>query len=347
LAAIVRVQNLSHAYGAYGATKAVRDLSFQVEEGTALGLVGPRGAGKSTVLRILATLLRPTAGEVWIGEHDIRRDMRGVRRIMGYVPDSFGVYDRMTAGDYLDFFAACYDIPKRKRTDLIMALLQQVNLSNQLNEPVKRLTQEARQRLGLARALIHAPDVLILDEPISGLGAQGRAEIGDLLRSLRAAGKTIVLSSPTLLEVREICDQIGVLSAGRVAAWGTPAEIEAAARRRHETRHIRVRLAGPMEQAVSTLSSMPNVRRVTSADQGIAASPVMGKNGAPRSEDKASPSQPGSRATEILVAFVGNDLEQTEILTRLLQAGLPVIGYQEVKPPAEDVLMQIARGIAL
>ena len=344
MAAIVRVQNLSHAYGDHGATKAVRDLSFQVEEGTVLGLVGPRGAGKSTVLRILATLLHPTVGEAWIGEHDVRRDIRGVRRMMGYVPDSFGVYGGMKAGDYLDFFAACYDIPKRKRTELVVALLQQVNLTNQRHEPMQRLTQEAKRRLGLARALVHAPDVLILDEPISGLGAQGRAEICDLLRSLRTAGKTIILSSPTLPEVSEICDQIGVMAAGRVAAWGTPAEIEAAARRRHETRHIRVRLAGPMEQAMATLRSMPNVQRVTSADQRTTASPAARKNGAPRSEGKTSQSQPDSRTTEMLIAFVGSDLEQTEILTRLLQAGLPVVGYQEVKPPAEDVLVQITRG---
>ena len=267
--------------------------------------------------------------------------------MMGYVPDSFGVYSEMKAGDYLDFFAACYDIPKRKRQELVVELLQQVKLSNQRNEPVKRLTQEARRRLGLARALVHAPAVLILDELTSELGAQGRAEICDLLRSLRAAGKTIILSSPNLLEVSEICDQVGVMSAGRVAMWGTPAEIEAAAHRRRETRHIRVRLAGPMEQAVSTLRSMPNVQRVTAADQRTPASPAAGKNGAPRPEGKALQPPPGSRATEILVAFAGTDLEQTEILTRLLQAGLPVIGYQEVKLPVEDVLMQITRGTVL
>jgi len=135
-----------------------------------------------------------------------------------------------------------------------------------------------------------------------------------------------------------------VLSAGRAAAWGTPAEIEAAARRRRETRHIRVRLAGPMEQAMATLRSMPNVQRVTCADQRTTASPAARKNGAPRSGGKTSQSQPDSRTTEMLVAFVGSDLEQTEILTRLLQAGLPVVGYQEVKPPAEDVLVQITRG---
>jgi ABC-2 type transport system ATP-binding protein len=341
LTEIVRVQNLSHDYKA---TKAVQDLSFQVEEGTALGLIGPRGAGKSTVLRILATLLAPTAGEAWIEEHDVRRDVRGVRRMMGYVPDSFGMYGGMKAGEYLDFFAACYDIPKRKRPDVVAALLQQVNLTNQRNEPVKQLTQEARRRLSLARALVHEPKVLILDEPISGLGAQGRADLCELMNSLRAAGKTLVLSSPTLLEVKEICDQIGVLATGRVAAWGTPAEIEAAARRRRETRHIRVRLAGPVEQAVSTLHSMPNVQHVSPAGQKTTASPAAGKHEAPRSEGKTSRSHSDNRTNEILVAFTGNDLEQTEILTRLLQAGLPVVGYQEVRLPTEDVLVQVTRG---
>ncbi len=342
MAAIVRVQSLTHQYGTI---KAVQDLSFQVEEGTVLGFIGPRGAGKTTVLRILATLLRPTAGEAWIGGCSVLGDLRGARRMMGYVPDSFGVYAGMRAWEYLDFFAACYDIPKQKRTGIVESLLQQVNLTRQRNERVKRLTQEAKRRLGLARALVHDPEALILDELTSGLGAQGRAEICELLRSLRAVGKTILLSSPNLLEVSEVCSQIGVMAAGRVAAWGTPAEIEAAARRRRETRHIRVRLAGSADEAMSTLRSMPNVQDVIPADQKTMASSTAGKHGT-ISEEKTSQPCSGGRITEILVAFMGDDLEQTEILTRLLQAGLPVVGYQEVGPPVEDVLMQITRETA-
>jgi len=343
LATIVRVQDLTHLYGT---VQAVQDLSFQVEEGTVLGLIGPQGTGKTSILRILATLLRPTAGEAWIGEHSVCQDPRGVRRLIGYVPNSFGVYEGMTVREYLDFFAACYDIPRRKRTEIVEALLQQVNLTHQRNERVRRLTQEAKRRLGLARALVHDPDVLILDELTSGLGAQGRAEICELLRSLQAVGKTILLSSPTLLEVSEVCSQIGVMAAGRMAAWGTPAEIEAAARRRRETRHIRVRLAGPAGEAMVMLRSMPNVQDVTSADPQATASPAAGKHGAALSEEKTSQPCSGGRTTEMLVTFMGDDLEQTEVLTRLLQAGLPVVGYQEVRPPAEDVLMQITRGNA-
>ena len=343
MVAIVRVQNLTHHYGA---VRAVEDLSFQVEEGEVLGLIGPRGAGKTSVLRILATLLRPTAGEAWIGDYSVLTDTRGVRRMIGYVPDSSGVYKGMKTGEYLDFFAACYDIPRRKRMDTVEGLLQQVNLTHQRGERVDRLTQEAKQRLGLARALVHDPDVLILDELVSGLGAQARADIGALLHTLRAMGKTILLSAPTLRELGEVCSEIGVMAAGHMAAWGTPAEIEEAARRHRETRHIRVRLAGTADEAMSVLRGMPNVMAVTPADQQAQASLKEEKKGAVLSERQRSLPPPGNRTSEILVAFSGSDLEQTAILTRLLQAGLPVVGYQEVKPPTEDVLMNVTRGSA-
>jgi ABC-2 type transport system ATP-binding protein len=312
LATIIETRNLTHRYGRL---TAVQDVSLKIEEGNVFGFIGPNGAGKTTTMRILATLLRPTEGDAWVGGCSVRNDPRGVRRQIGYMPDFFGVYNEMRVWEYLDFFAACYDIPAAKRVGLIDDLLHLVDLNHRRNDYVDSLSRGMKQRLCLARTLAHDPKVLILDEPASGLDPRARIEIRELLRELQAMGKTIFFSSHILLEVAEICTTVGIIEAGRLVAHGTLDEIQ-----RQRTRRVHVALLDRAEEALSLLRSMPNVVEVALSTQR-------------------------ARRQELVVDFTGDDSAQTAILTRLMQAGLPVVGYEEAKLELEDVFMQVTKGI--
>jgi ABC-2 type transport system ATP-binding protein len=320
LATIIETRNLTHRYGEL---TALDDVSLQIAEGDIFGFIGPNGAGKTTTMRILATLLRPTAGDAWIGGCSVHSDLRGVRRQIGYMPDFFGVYNEMKVWEYLDFFAACYDIPDHKRSGLIDDLLQLVDLYHRREDYVDSLSRGMKQRLCLARTLAHDPAVLILDEPASGLDPRARIEIRELLRELQAMGKTIFLSSHILLEVAEICTRIGIIEAGGLMASGPMDEIRAAAQRHRRTRRVRITLTGRAEEAMSMLSDMEQVRNVSLAEHPAAQ----------------------GRSFELIVDFEGDDMAQTALLTRLIQAGLPVTGYQETQVELEDVFMQVTKGI--
>ena len=313
MSTIIETKNLTHRYGKL---TAVNDISLEIEEGTVFGFIGPNGAGKTTTMRILATLLRPTSGDAWVGGCSVLTDPRGVRRQIGYMPDFFGVYDEMKVWEYLDFFAACYDISDSRRVGLVDDLLQLVDLSHRRNDYVDSLSRGMKQRLCLARTLAHDPKVLVLDEPASGLDPRARIEIRELLRELQAMGKTIFFSSHILLEVAEICTTIGIIEAGHLAACGTLDEIQSHRR----TRQVRVVLSGQIEEALSLLQSTPAILDVTLNRQE-------------------------GRRHELVVHFSGDDSAQTSILTRLIQAGLPVIGFAETQVELEDVFMQVTKGI--
>src|SRR5687767_3720433 len=202
----------------YKNVHAVKNLNLNVEEGAIYGFVGPNGAGKTTTMHILTTLLQPTSGEAYVAGYSATRQPRDVRRVIGYMPDFFGVYDDMKVWEYLDFFAACYDIPEVERPPLIRDLLELVDLSHRAEDMVDSLSRGMKQRLCLARTLAHDPQVLILDEPASGLDPRARIEIRELLVELSKMGKTIFFSSHILADVAEICTHIGIVDLGRVVA---------------------------------------------------------------------------------------------------------------------------------
>ena len=220
---IVRAQGLVKRYDR---TLAVAGLDLDIAEGEIFGLVGPNGAGKTTTLRILGTLLVPDAGDAEIAGASVRRNPNDVRRVLGFMPDVFGVYDDMKVWEYLDFFARCYGIPADRRRRMIGDLLELVDLGPKRDTYVQGLSRGMQQRLCLAHALVHDPQVLLLDEPASGLDPRARVELRELLRELRALGKTILVSSHILPELEELCTSVAIIDRGQVLAQGRVAEIE-------------------------------------------------------------------------------------------------------------------------
>ena len=220
--ATVEVQRL---WVRYGKTLAVRDLSFTIPEGEVFGFIGPNGAGKTTTIKVLATLLRPTAGVARVGGTDVTRHPRRVRRLIGYMPDFFGVYDDLTVSEYLHFFAAAYGLGGGQRKAVVRDVLALTDLNDKSDEPVEALSRGMKQRLGVARVLLHDPAVLLLDEPASGLDPRARIEIRELIKELQRMGKTILVSSHILHELAQICTRIGIVEAGRMVAEGSLTDI--------------------------------------------------------------------------------------------------------------------------
>lgn len=209
----------------YGQLRAVDSVDLAVPPGSVFGIIGPNGAGKTTALSMLATLLRPTSGDISVLGFDPTTQTRQIRRRLGYMPDQLGVYDNMTVSEYLDFFASCYRIPRRARPALISALLELVDLQVKQTALVNSLSRGMKQRLSLSRVLVHDPELLILDEPASGLDPRARVELRDLITRLHVMGKTIIVSSHILAELEQVCSDVAIMETGRLLAAGPPSEI--------------------------------------------------------------------------------------------------------------------------
>jgi len=209
----------------YDRTLAVAGIDLAIEPGEIFGLVGPNGAGKTTTLRMLATLLEPSAGQAEIDGWSVTRNPDDVRRVIGFMPDVFGVYDDMKVWEYIDFFARCYGLPAAGRRRMIADLLELLDLGDRRDDYVQTLSRGMEQRLCLAQALVHDPKVLLLDEPASGLDPRARVELRELLRELRALGKTILISSHILPELEELCTSVAIIDHGRLLASGKVEDI--------------------------------------------------------------------------------------------------------------------------
>ena len=313
MAPIIETKGLTKRYGQ---RLAVADLDLTVEEGAVYGFVGPNGAGKTTTMRILATLLKPTAGEAWVAGYSVTKDRRAVRRAIGYMPDFFGVYGEMRVWEYLDFFAACYEIPSTVRPRLVDDLLELVDLGHRREDYVDSLSRGMKQRLCLARALVHDPQVLILDEPASGLDPRARVEIRELIRELQGMGKTIFVSSHILSEIEEVCTHIGIIEAGRLVVSGTLEEIR---RRVQARRVVRVGLMDRVEEARAWLAGREEVLQV-------------------------EPVEPNGEG-DLRVILKGKDEALSQLLNALVAAGFQVTMFREEKQDLEDVFLHLTKGI--
>jgi ABC-2 type transport system ATP-binding protein len=252
----------------YGAVVAVAGVDLEIEECDIFGLVGPNGAGKTTTLRMLATALVPSSGEARICGIDVARHPDEVRRVIGYMPDAFGVYDDIRVWEYLDFFAQCHGISASARRRTVADLLDLVDLADKRDAFVQSLSRGMQQRLCLAHALVHDPQVLLLDEPASGLDPRARAELRELLRELRAMGKTIVISSHVLPELEELCTALAIFDHGRVVASGSLASIEARFRSGSVARMRVLGDDGDVRLAADFLAAQPEVAAVEILDDG-------------------------------------------------------------------------------
>ncbi|NQF15256.1 ABC transporter ATP-binding protein [Brevibacillus sp. HB1.3] len=306
---MIQIQNLRKRYGKM---EALKGLSLEIEKGTVFGFVGPNGAGKSTTMSILATLLEPTSGKAYVGGYEVTRHPKEVRKLIGYMPDFFGVYDNLTAEEYLDFYAANYDIPAAERKQIIPQLLELVNLTHKRDAYVDSLSRGMKQRLGLARSLVHNPEVLILDEPASGLDPRARIELREILKELRDMGKTIIISSHILPELAEMCDVIGIVEEGNLVAFGRVDEIYS---KMQEQRVLRIRLLDRVEEAMTRLREMPVITRVTREGNWVVA------------------------------GFSGNDEEQVELLRELAVSGYPVAAFNEAVGDLEEIFLEITKGV--
>jgi ABC-2 type transport system ATP-binding protein len=255
---VVITHDLTKCYQRTG-PPALDRLNLRIPKGALYGFVGPNGAGKTTTLRLLAGLLAPTSGEVLIRGHSMNVSPRIVRNYVGYMPDFFGVYHEMLAWEYLDFFARCYDLPDRRRRIVVAELLELVGLAEKRDADVGHLSRGMQQRLCLAHALVHAPPVLLLDEPASGLDPRARVEMRELLRELSAMGKTIILSSHILSDLAEICTEVGVVERGRLVASGPLSKLREQAL---ADRLLRLHVLSEVEKASGLLEAFPGVTDV-------------------------------------------------------------------------------------
>ncbi len=301
----------------YGQRLAVNNLSLQVPRGSIYGFVGPNGAGKTSTMRILTTLMLPTSGQAFVAGYEVTKNARAVRRLIGYMPDFFGVYDDMKVWEYLDFFAACYDIPDAERPAMINDLLDLVDLAPRRDDMVDKLSRGMKQRLCLARTLVHDPQVLILDEPASGLDPRARIEIRELMVELARMGKTIFFSSHILADVAEICTHIGIIEAGQMVVQGSMQDIQ-----RHLTPHreVVVTLLGRADEAKLVLAAIPGVFDI--AD-------MADEQGRKR----------------VRVSFNGDDHVMSEMTQALGAKGIPMMNFSELTHDPEAVFMKVTKGI--
>ncbi|MEA2577725.1 MAG: type transport system ATP-binding protein [Chloroflexota bacterium] len=306
---IVRTEGLVKRYDS---TLAVAGIDLSVEQGEIFGLVGPNGAGKTTTLRILATLLLPSAGTAEIAGMSVTRNPDDVRRVLGFMPDSFGVYDDMKVWEYLDFFARCYGMGAADRRRMIGDLLELVDLGSKRDDYVQTLSRGMQQRLCLAHALVHDPQVLLLDEPASGLDPRARVELRELLRELRTLGKTILISSHILPELEELCTSVAIVDRGQVLAQGRVSDIE---RRLRFGAVLRVRMlleGEALEAARDRFGQDPDVASAVLLEDGT-----------------------------IELGFRGDDAASARLLAESVAAGMPIVSFARAASDLEELFLQV------
>ena len=292
----------------FGHIVALDGLNMSVEEGTLYGFVGPNGAGKTTTIKILTGLLLPDGGTVTIDGIDVTKEPRKVMEKIGYVPDFFGVYDNLKVEEYMEFFASCYGILGLKARRRCMMLLEQVRLDEKAGFYVEGLSRGMKQRLSLARALIHNPSILIMDEPTAGLDPRTRFEFRQILKELRDQEKTIFISSHILPELAEVCTDIGIVDQGKVVLEGAMTDILSQI---NVSSPLTISIKGSKEEALSVLRSHSKVETIT------------------------------IRQEDIVVNFKGDRQEEIILLQQLIEAGTKIYGFVRERGNLESVFMEI------
>ena len=296
----------------YGEFTAVECLNLKIEAGEMFGFIGPNGSGKSTSIRFLATLLRATRVEGVVNGFSVTRDPMSVRQSVGYMPDTFGVYDGMKVWEFLDFFAVAYAIPRSRRSHVIQDVLELLDLTHKRDDFVNGLSRGMKQRLCLAKTLVHDPPVLILDEPASGLDPRARLEMKALLKELRRMGKTIMISSHILSELADCCTSIGIIERGQLLMHGP---IQDVYRRIRGNRIIEISFNNQMDVGLSVIRSSPYCREVQVEEH------------------------------KVIVELETDDAGVAELLAQLMANQVEVRSYADKDPTLEDVFMLVTKGL--
>jgi ABC-2 type transport system ATP-binding protein len=305
---MLEIKNLNKSYGKF---RALDNLNLTVEKGEVFGFVGPNGAGKTTSMKIIAGLMPASSGEVYIDGIDVFKDTREAKARLGYMPDFFGVYDDLKVSEYMDFYASIYGIEGKARDKICGELLELVNLPDKRDFYVDSLSRGMKQRLCLARALIHNPKLLILDEPASGMDPKARVEMKDILRTLKDMGKTVIISSHILPELAEICSTIGIIDKGKMLIKGTVTEIMD---RLYSGKRIKIRLNREHEKAVRCLKEFPNISGISTGENLISAN------------------------------FSGSEDDLHMVLKSLVQRDVPVVEFSMMEGNLEDLFMKVIGG---
>ena len=306
---MIRIHDLTKAYGD---THAVDSLTLELDKGDLFGYIGPNGAGKTTTMKILATLLQPSWGEASVCGHSIYTNPKEIRRLIGYMPDFFGVYDDMKVIEYLEFFAATYRIKGPKRRKLCEGMLEMVDLGYKRDALVTSLSRGMTQRLGLARVLLHDPQVLLLDEPASGLDPRARIEIRGLLKTLGKTGKTIMVSSHILPELADICNKVGIIEKGKLIICAEVADVMKQVRR-HTLLHIDV--VAEIDRAAKLLEEHDLVESIDIRDETL------------------------------MVTLCEGVEDYSPLPTLLVEAGIKLVTFKEDEINLETAFMELTKGI--
>uniref|UniRef100_A0A7C4QNU4 ABC transporter ATP-binding protein n=1 Tax=Schlesneria paludicola TaxID=360056 RepID=A0A7C4QNU4_9PLAN len=309
---VVVIEHLTKRYGEF---TALSDLSLTISQGQILGLIGPNGAGKTTAIRILVGLSRPTSGTARIAGADCLTEARRIKHLVGYMPDKFGSYDNMRVYEYLDFFGAAFGIPPRRRRERIEDVLTLTNTLPLRDKYVESLSHGMGQRVGIARTLLHDPQVLILDEPANGLDPQARIEMRELLLKLAGMGKTLLVTSHILPELARICHRMAIITHGQLRAYGTVEEIgrQVSHQRTVEVQLVRAEQV-PQAAAVLRRSVEPDAEVVEAAAEG---------------------------AVRFRTSY--HEAELAGVLSALIQAGIQVAQFREVQTDLEEAFLTFAR----
>ncbi len=306
---MIRVQHVSHWFGAL---HVLSDVSFEVPEGAIFGFIGPNGAGKTTTLRMIATLLEPDDGRVLVDGIDVVEQPADVRRVLGFMPDGFGVYERVTVREYLEFFAAAHGLPLESRARAVGAVMELTDLGGLADRLVRELSKGMKQRLAIARMLLHDPKVLVLDEPANALDPRARIEMRELIEELARLGKTVLLSSHILTELSDLCTSVAILEKGRLVASGPVDEI---GQRLRPERAVRVRLLDPPEDVLARLRGAPGVLE------------------AERDPDGA-----------FEIAYRGGDEVVAELIAWAVGEGLKVVRVEPDRNDLERIFLEVTKG---
>ncbi len=305
---MIQVDGLVKQYGTF---KALDGLNMEIDDGQIFGFVGPNGAGKTTAIKIMAGLLSPNSGRVIINGKNVLGNSKALRQEIGYMPDFFGVYDNLKVDEYMDFYAGTYYIPYRERKNLIANLLELVGLTHKTDSYVDVLSRGMKQRLCLARSLVHDPKLLILDEPASGLDPRARVEMKEILKHLKTLNKTIIISSHILAEMTELCSVIGIIDRGRMLMSGSVRDIMRGA-------------TGKRKMTIRSLSHFELIGEILSQYPGVSSIVL--------------------NVDEILFDFLGDDLELSRIFKDIAGRDIPLISFSENVISLEDVFMNVIGG---